>query len=47
MDTNLILIGVAILVLLAAAIWLQMRKKESQSLEKHSCARIWARVLCG
>ena len=34
MDTNLILIGVVILVLLAAAIWLQMRKKESQTLEK-------------
>jgi hypothetical protein len=35
MDTNLILIGVAILLLLAAAVWLQMRnKKESQTLEK-------------
>ena len=36
MDTNLILIGVGvvILLLLAAAIWLQMRKKESQTLEK-------------
>ena len=34
MDTNLILIGVVVLVLLAAAIWLQMRKKESQTLEK-------------
>jgi hypothetical protein len=34
MDTNLILIGVVILVLLAAAVWLQMRKKESQTLEK-------------
>ena len=34
MDTNLILIGVVILLLLAAAVWLQMRKKESQTLEK-------------
>ena len=35
MDTNLILIGVAILLLLAAAVWLQMRKKmESQTLER-------------
>jgi hypothetical protein len=34
MDTNLILIGVVVLVLLAAAIWLQMRRKESKTLEK-------------
>jgi len=35
MDTNLILIGVVILVLLAAVVWLQMRKKmESQTLER-------------
>ncbi|WP_207717703.1 LPXTG cell wall anchor domain-containing protein [Caenimonas soli] len=34
MDTNLILIGVVVLVLLAAAGWLLMRKKESQTLEK-------------
>jgi hypothetical protein len=33
MDTNLILIGVVILLLLAVAVWLQMRKKESQTLE--------------
>jgi len=34
MDTNLILIGVVILLLLLAALWLQMRKKDSQALEK-------------
>jgi hypothetical protein len=34
MDTNLILIGVVILVLLAVAGWLLMRKRESQALEK-------------
>lgn len=34
MDTNLILIGVVILALLAVAGWLLMRKKESQTLEK-------------
>ena len=34
MDTNFILIGVVILLLLAAALWLQMRKRESQTLEK-------------
>ena len=34
MDTNLILIGVVVLVLLAAVGWLLMRKKESQTLEK-------------
>jgi len=34
MDTNFILIGAVIFLLIAAAIWLQMRKKESQTLEK-------------
>ncbi|MBA3771496.1 MAG: hypothetical protein H0X13_03120 [Ramlibacter sp.] len=34
MDTNLILIAVVVLALLAVAGWLLMRKKESQTLEK-------------
>lgn len=34
MDTNLILIGAVVVILLAVAGWLLMRKKESQTLEK-------------
>lgn len=34
MDTNLILIGIVVLALLAIAGWLILRKKESQTLEK-------------